>query len=142
MQNFGLRAAAALTAGFFVVSALTLSDGPQAIAAPQAAAGLEGTWSGAGSVRLPTGDIEKVRCKATFAKRGSGSYSMTATCATASVRVQQFAVVAQTSPNRYIGNFENLEYGITGTLHITVKGRSMNAAFAGGGSSATVTMTR
>ena len=142
MHVIGLRTAATFTAGLIVVSALTLSSGPPAIAAPQGSAGLEGTWSGAGSVRFPTGDIEKVRCKATFTKRGSASYSMTAICATASGRVQQTAVVAQTSPNRFIGNFENLEYGITGSLHITLKGRSMNAAFAGGGGSATVTMSR
>jgi hypothetical protein len=103
---------------------------------------LEGSWSGGGTVRFPSGESERARCRANFRKRGGSSFAMTAVCATASVRVQQSAQVARTGPNRYAGDFHNAEYGVSGSIHITVHGSSLSASLNGGGSSAHLSLGR
>ena len=135
MQHIMVRGLMTLTV---MVGAAVLEPAP----ATAQQAGLEGAWSGGGSVRFPSGETERARCRANFSRRGSGSFSMSAVCATASLRVQQTALVAQTGPNRYVGNFVNDEYGISGSIQITLKGKSLNASLAGGGGSATMSMSR
>jgi hypothetical protein len=97
---------------------------------------LEGTWNGGGHVRFPSGDTERARCRATFHRRGGNSFDMSATCATASVRVQQTAVLERIGPNRFAGEFYNAEYGISGSIAITLKGQSLAASLNGAGASA------
>ena len=52
--------------------------------------GLSGSWSGGGWVSFASGSKEKARCHARYSG-GGGSYTLTATCATASRRVCKFA---------------------------------------------------
>jgi len=96
-----------------------------------AEAGLAGSWTGVGTIRLPSGNSEAVRCRVRF--RGSGnSYSMTATCATSSQRAEQTAVLQRVSANRYSGSFHNAEYNYTGAISVTVKGNKASASLSGG----------
>ena len=46
------------------------------------------------------------------------------------------------SAGRYIGDFTNAEYGITGSIRITLSGNSLSAALAGGGGSASINLNR
>ena len=123
--------------GALAALALSLS-----IAQPACAEGLAGSWSGNGSVQLPTGDTEKARCKATFHKAGSKSYSMNAVCASSSARVAQTASLEQVSSNKFAGDFTNSEYNVSGTITITVNGDSLNAFLSGGGGVARINMSR
>lgn len=110
--------------------------------APAYAEGLVGSWSGSGSVQLPSGDTEKARCKATFHKAGSKSYSMNAVCASSSARVAQSASLEQVSSNKFAGDFTNAEYNVSGTIHITLSGDSLSAHMSGGGASASLNLSR
>ena len=111
---------------------------------PVAAEGtsLEGSWSGGGTVRFPSGESERARCRANFRKRGGSSFSMTATCATTSAKIEQTASVERTGPNRYSGGFQNSEYNISGSINITVKGNTLAASLSGGGGSAHFSLGR
>ena len=115
------------------IAACVLAASPPAIAEP---ASLEGTWSGTGTVILPSGDRERARCRATFHRRSSSRFGMNAVCATSSTRIVQSAELARTSANRFAGEFYNPEYSISGSIAITVNGNRLSAALAGGGGSA------
>jgi hypothetical protein len=129
------RRAGAIAAGF-VAGALALA------AAEGQEASLEGSWSGGGQIVFPSGETERARCRASFRRQGSNSYGMSATCATASAKVQQSAQVTHVSGNRYRGEFFNQEYGISGSVRITVVGNRLNASLSGGGGSAEIALSR
>lgn len=101
-----------------------------------------GSWSGRGSVTLPSGNTEAVRCRATFTQFGNGA-SMSATCANASTKVSQTAELSRVGGNRFAGEFHNPEYNISGSIRITVhSASSMSASLSGGGGSASIQLGR
>lgn len=67
---------------------------------------------------------------------------MSATCATASMRVQQYASVDRVAPGRYRGDFRNDEFGISGSIRIVVSGNSLSASLNGGGGTAEFRLSR
>jgi hypothetical protein len=87
-------------------------------------ASLEGPWSGGGTVSFASGAREHASCRAHFSRAGKDSYTVNATCATASGRAAQTATVHQVGNNRYSGSFYNSEYSIAGTIYIVVHGSS------------------
>lgn len=125
------------------LAALLIAAGSLAtVAATTAPADLEGAWSGGGKIHYPSGETESARCRARFTKRGGSGYSMTAVCATPSARVEQTATLSRSGPNRFAGDFQNSEYGISGSIHITVNGNSLSASLNGGGGSASFSLSR
>jgi hypothetical protein len=106
------------------------------------AANLEGSWNGGGNVQFSSGKSERARCRASFSKRGANSYDMSAVCASASGRASQTAQLTRTGANRYSGNFQNSEYGVTGSISVSVNGNSLNASLSGGGGSASLNLNR
>jgi hypothetical protein len=103
---------------------------------------LEGSWSGGGQIVFPSGETEKARCRASFRRQGGNSFGMSAICATASARVQQTAEVTRVSGNRFRGEFFNAEFGITGSIRITLTGNRLSASLSGGGGSAQFSLRR
>lgn len=103
---------------------------------------LEGAWRGGGSFSLVSGKSEKARCQASFSKSGGSSFSMTATCATTDVRVTQTASLDRTGPNRFVGDFFNSDFGVSGTIKITVNGNTLTASLSGDKGSAIMSLSR
>ena len=93
---------------------------------------LVGSWSGGGTLTMPSGATERARCRATFYHAGP-SFGMDAVCATASTRVSQTANLRQVGPTRFAGYFHNPEYNVSGSIQISLHGDSLNAALEGGG---------
>ena len=89
-----------------------------------AAGSLEGSWSGGGTVSFASGARERASCRARYSRAGKNSYTVNATCATASGRAAQVATVRQVGENRYSGSFYNSQYSISGVIHIVVRGAS------------------
>jgi hypothetical protein len=112
------------------------------VSAPAWADGLAGSWSGNGSLVLPSGNTEKARCKVSFSKAGGKSYGMNAVCASSSAKVSQTASLEQVGPNRFSGDFTNAEYGVSGSINVTLNGNSLSAALSGGGGSAFFNLSR
>ena len=127
-QTYSTRCSAILSAAMAFM-AITVSP---VLADP----GLAGSWSGSGSVVLPSGNTEKARCKVSFRKEGGKSYGMNAVCASSSARVAQTASLEQVGPNRYAGSFTNSDYGVSGSISLTLNGSSLSASLKGGGGSA------
>ena len=67
---------------------------------------------------------------------------MSAQCATTSVRVAQTASLRRSAANHFKGDFYNAEYGVSGTITITVHGNKLSASLSGGGGSAHFTMSK
>jgi hypothetical protein len=105
-------------------------------------ASLEGSWSGGGSVTFASGAREQARCRAHYRRAGSNSYSVNATCATASGRAVQTATVRQVGENRYSGSFYNSEYSISGVMHVVVRGSSQTVRLLSDSASAVINLSR
>jgi hypothetical protein len=91
---------------------------------------LAGAWSGGGSVAFASGAKERASCRAKFMRAGASGYTMSALCATASAKVAQTASLRKVGANSYAGSFHNPEYGVTGSIHITVNGRSQSVSLS------------
>ena len=83
--------------------------------------GLEGSWSGGGSVSFASGSREQARCRAHYSRASKNSYRLNATCATASGKAAQIATVHKIGENKYSGNFHNPDYDISGTISVIVQ---------------------
>ncbi len=138
MNKHGLRAIVVGVLGLASMAAMTASSG-SAVAEPAA---LEGSWSGGGTVRFPSGDSERARCRASIRKRGGSTYTMSAVCATPSARIEQTAQLQRTGGNRFSGEFNNAEYGVSGSINVTLNGNSLHASLSGGGGSAQFNLGR
>jgi hypothetical protein len=106
------------------------------------AAGLEGSWSGGGTVTFASGARERASCRARYSRASKNSYAVNATCATASGRAAQVATVRQVGENRYSGSFYNSEYGISGVMHVVVRGTSQTVRLISDSASAVITLGR
>ena len=136
-----------LHAAFALAAALTLSGLAHvgyAAQAPKklAVASLEGSWSGGGTVTFASGSKEQARCRAHFSRAGKDSYTVNATCATASGRAAQTARVRQVGNNRYSGSFYNSEYSISGVIHIVVHGASQTVQLISNSGSGVLNLSR
>ena len=134
-------------AAFALAAALTFGGLPHvgyAAQAPKklAVASLEGSWSGGGTVTFASGSKEQARCRAHFSRAGKDSYTVNATCATASGRAEQTARVRQVGNNRYSGSFYNSEYSISGVIHIVVHGASQTVQLISDSGSGVLNLSR
>jgi hypothetical protein len=106
-------------------------------------ANLDGSWSGGGSVKFPSGAREAARCRANFKKRGAESYLVDARCASASGKVEQSALLTYVGGNQFTGSFFNEEFKVDGTITVTVSGNSQSVSISSpAGSSANFKLTR
>jgi len=122
--------------------ALIASVPATGLPAKKPVAGLEGSWSGGGTVSFASGSTERARCRAYYRRAGSASYTLDATCATASGRASQTASVRQVAENRYAGSFYNSEYGISGVISIVLHGRSQTVRLQSDSGSAVISLSR
>lgn len=109
-----------------------------AIAEP---ASLAGAWSGGGTVTFGTGNSEHARCRAVYSPVSKNSYSVSATCATASGKVSQSATV-HGNGSRFSGSFYNAEWDASGSISVSVNGRSQTVRLSGTKGSAVLSLSR
>lgn len=98
---------------------------------------LSGDWSGSGYVQPREGKRESVRCRVTYTPQGAKVVAVAATCASSSVTIRQTGSLSMVTNNKYVGDFHNPEYDISGRVRVTVSGGSQTVTFSsarGGGS--------
>jgi hypothetical protein len=103
--------------------------------------GLAGSWSGGGWVSFASGSKEKARCHARYTG-GGDTYTLSATCATASGKASQTATVYKVSGSRYRGSFVNSQYNVRGSIRVVVHGKSQSVSLSGDGASAQLSLSR
>jgi hypothetical protein len=137
IKSAAVRYAMLAGAGTLLAVFLTIAPVKAAVAAE-----LAGTWSGSGTVTLANGAREKARCRASYIAAGGRTYAMSATCATASAKVSQTAILSQNTTNRFGGTFYNPEFGVTGRIRIIVSGKRQTVYLSGSAGHATFSMQR
>jgi len=114
------------------------------LVAPQAALAqsLEGSWRGSGVARPNTGQSERVRCNIVYRKENPKVFDVTATCATTSVKFRQTGKVLMVNPDRYVGDFYNPDYDVSGRVRVILKGSTQTVSFSGAKGSGSLTLTK
>jgi hypothetical protein len=137
-RGIGWRWPAAAAAAAVVLAGAAATG---ALAQGGAFAGLGGSWSGSGQVRLEKGR-EAVRCNASYVPRGGGkSLGLSLRCASASGRVELRASLTS-SGGRVSGSWEERSYNLSGQISGSASGSSLRLSFTGSVSgSMTVTTT-
>ena len=105
-------------------------------------ASLDGSWSGGGSVTFASGEREAARCRVQYSRSSQTSYFVTATCATASGRATQTAVLRHVGGNSYRGSFHNSEYGVSGSISVVVSGNRQSVRLNSEAGSASLELRR
>ena len=135
MTFFRFSAVLALT---MPVAFATLAIDPQAARA----ASLEGSWSGGGYVKPKSGNRERVRCRVSFSRQGAKVYAVSATCASASTTIRQTGQLSMVNANRFVGDFHNSQYDISGRVRVTVHGGRLNVTFSSASGGGAMTLSR
>lgn len=131
MSTKSLLPSAGLAAIFSLVGGIAFSE----------PGGIEGSWSGGGTVTFATGSTERATCRATYHRAGNG-YSMNGVCATPSGRAAQTAALRRVAANRFEGNFHNAEYNISGRISVVVNGNQQNVRLSSDSASANIHLRR
>jgi len=115
---------------------------PFTTATVASAAALSGTWSGSGYVTPAEGKRERVRCRITYSAQSSRVYSVYAVCASPSAKVVQTGEVLQVNPSRYIGDFYNSQFDVSGRVRVKISGRSQTVTFFGAAGRGSLSLTK
>jgi len=107
-----------------------------------APASLAGSWSGGGWVSFASGKKERARCHAHYGRQSETSYTLSATCATASGKASQAATLHKVGASSYSGGFHNSEYNVSGSIYVAVHGNSQSVRLSGSGASASLSLSR
>jgi hypothetical protein len=121
-----------------VVSALAIFGVSKAFAG----SGLEGNWSGSGYVVPKDGTRESVRCRVHFDKQSSTVYAVEAQCEGSTTAVNQTGEVVEVSGGRYVGDFYNAQYDISGRIRVQLNGNHQSVTFSGSRGQGGLSLTR
>jgi hypothetical protein len=108
----------------------------------EAAPGLEGYWSGAGTVSYK-GGADQVRCRVRYTKAGGSSYTYNSTCATENGRYEVNGKVSSAGSNRYTGSATSPDYkGQPGKVLLIQSGNRLSVTVTSGSGSAKLSFSR
>ena len=113
-----------------------------AVSMPALADGLSGNWSGGGYVKPRDGQREKVSCRVKYTPQGSSVVAVSATCASASTTIQQTGQLSKVSATKYVGEFYNSQYDISGRIRVTISGGSQTVTFSSDRGSGSMQLSR
>jgi hypothetical protein len=109
--------------------------------AASAFAGLGGSWSGSGHIRLENGQREAIRCSANYVSRSGGNaLGLSLRCASASGRVELRASL-EARGGRVAGTWEERSYGVSGEVSGVANGGNLRLVFGGSLSGAMLVTT-
>jgi len=97
---------------------------------PVQAGSLEGSWSGGGFLKPNSGQQENVKCRVRYDQQTEKVFGVIATCATASAKIQQTGTLSKVSDDRYIGDFYNGQFDISGRVRVILDGARQIITFS------------
>ena len=116
-----------------------LHGGAAAATSPFAA--MAGSWSGDGTIKMSTGDSERIRCRGTYALEGA-KLRQTLRCASDSYKLDVKSELSYNSgAGRVSGTWSETNYGVGGFLSGSVVGGQIRARVEGQNFAATVDVT-
>ena len=113
----------------FPAATLALTLGMLTVASAASAASIVGSWSGRGTVRLTSGQVEPVSCRVSYEKGDSAGKTFTAdaTCATTAGTFVLYGRISKRAPSIYRGSLFG-DQGASGKLTISVRGNSQSVS--------------
>lgn len=127
---------------YILVCLLTLAFGQLASVSHAKPSPIEGSWIGGGSIKLKSGQIEKVRCRLSFQKSSGKTFVMSANCSTTNGTFRQSGRVVQLKGNRYSGRFYSEQYSVSGKVTISVRGRRQTLSVTSAKGSGSITLRK
>lgn len=114
---------------FIPTAAVALTLGLAAASGAASAASILGTWSGRGTVRLTTGQVEPVSCRVKYEKGDSAgkTFVLNAKCAAAAGTFKIYGRISQRGASTYRGVLFSEQSTLAGDVDITVRGNSQSA---------------
>jgi len=94
------------------------------------AASLSGTWHGSGFVNPSSGNREKVRCRITYRRQSKKVFHVSAVCASTSGKIRQTGQLLMVNTKRYIGDFYNSDFDISGRVRVLLRGTRQTVSFS------------
>lgn len=110
-------------------------------AAAQGAA-LDGMWTGGGYVAVESGKRERVSCRVRYSRENPDVFGVHAVCASQSVKLTQTGTVSRAGPNRFVGDFYNAEYDISGRVRVIVSGSSQTVTLTSARGTGSLSLSR
>ena len=103
---------------------------------------LQGSWGGRGYVKPSDGERQTVNCRVTYTPHGSNVVAVSATCSSETTTIHQTGQLSMVRPNRYVGDFHNSEYDISGRIQVSVSGSSQTVTFSSPRGSGSLSLSR
>lgn len=111
-------------------------------AGPALADPLAGSWRGSGYVQPSSSARERVTCRITYTKQTAKVYKVSARCASKSESIRQSGEVLKVSETRYVGDFYNPQFDVSGRVKVTVNGSKQTVTFSGKAGRGTLTLSK
>ena len=110
----------------FCAASLAFALGMLPIANAAAAPSIVGSWSGRGTVRLTSGQVEPVSCRVRYEKGDSAgrTFVFNAKCAASAGTFLLYGRISKRSANTYRGSIFNDQSRVSGKLSISLSGNS------------------
>ncbi len=129
---------------FIPAVALALVLGLGAASSAAEAASILGSWSGRGTVKLNTGQVEPVSCRVRYEKGDSAgrTFTLNATCAAAAGTFSIYGRISQRGATSYRGVLFSEQSTMAGNVDITLRGNSHTARVRNDRGTGQVTLRR
>lgn len=128
----------------FPTAALALTLGMLTATSVASAASIIGSWSGRGTVRLTSGQVEPVSCRVSFEKGDSRgrTFTLDAKCAATAGTFTLYGRVSKRSTSVYRGSIYGDESIASGKISISLRGNSQSVRVNSSQGSGSLTLRR
>jgi len=106
------------------------------------AASIVGSWSGGGSVKLMSGQVEKIRCRIRYEKGSGRTVVLYVKCAHSNGSFQVSGRIVKLSNSYYSGRLYSEQYGTAGDVDVSVSGNRQTVTAKSSKGTATVILTK
>lgn len=106
------------------------------------AVSLEGLWTGGGYAVVEGGKRERVSCRVRYSRETPDVFGVSAVCASASVKLTQIGTVSRAGSNRFVGDFYNAEFDISGRVRVVVSGTSQSVTLSSARGTGSLSLSR
>ena len=114
----------------FPAATLALTLGMMTAASAAPAASIIGTWSGRGTVRLTSGQVEPVSCKVRYEEGDSAgrTFTLDAKCSATAGIFELYGRVSKRSVNIYRGSLYGEQSTVSGKITISLSGNNQSVS--------------
>jgi hypothetical protein len=128
----------------FPAAALALTLGMLTSTSTASAASIVGSWSGRGTVRLTSGQVEPVSCRVRYEKGDSAgkTFVVNATCAATAGTFMLYGRVSKRAASSYRGSLFSEQNTLSGKIAISVRGNNQSVSVSGSRGTGSVNLKR